>query len=372
MPRAGDHAFFSGRFDREPGSLDWGPKERALREIQEKVGQRGWPTYSVDTGPGQDFGEATAEGLYRMFALVAIMFKDYGEDTGPFSTYAELKSAYTHGVPILAVQFEGRPQPQGPNNVRKRRSRAMLELAIPSCRVVIDARGICTEDIATRIADGLTSLQDAGEIKPSIPHAAPAPAPPVPQPPQDREDGAHGAQSRWGVSSVSGSASSLRSGSRSVSDAVQNMSEAATTATETICRATRGWRRDGFKLADAQPHGPGEVALQLQASDGRAHRVVLAWRANTWTLEGVGEPEGSGSGAVGATTEAAVAQPAAGAASGNDAVAPGEFEGLLDDLGGDLDGVRAVEVLVQELAAALECGAHAAASAFDFSSGGGV
>ena len=77
--------------------VDNGEKEKVARSLHEALKNVGVNSFMVSTaGAGDRFGPQTVEGLIDMYALVAIYFNDYGEQTS--SSYIFLRTRICNAV----------------------------------------------------------------------------------------------------------------------------------------------------------------------------------------------------------------------------------------------------------------------------------
>lgn len=106
--------FISARFD-------GGEKEEKARELYDALKQRGnLKVFMVHANAGDDFGKWTDKALYRMEAMVAVCFDNYGQRTeNKYCTYYEVRYARTNSKRIIPLKlYKGNwpPEPRDHDN----------------------------------------------------------------------------------------------------------------------------------------------------------------------------------------------------------------------------------------------------------------
>jgi len=94
------HILISARFD-------GGEKEQVARSLHKQLTKIGVKSFMVETtGVGDTFGKQTVDGLTDMYAMVAVCYENYGEETSSsYCSYYELKYALAHKIPVLPIKL---------------------------------------------------------------------------------------------------------------------------------------------------------------------------------------------------------------------------------------------------------------------------
>uniref|UniRef100_A0A7S1S4N0 TIR domain-containing protein n=1 Tax=Alexandrium catenella TaxID=2925 RepID=A0A7S1S4N0_ALECA len=110
--RAGalNQTLISSRFGQFP--------ETEARELFTALKELGLNPKIVTATVGEDYGETTVRLLETSKAMVVMASKNYGQRTGSYSTYYELKYAFEHGLMILPVQLSRTFPPEPPGDPR--------------------------------------------------------------------------------------------------------------------------------------------------------------------------------------------------------------------------------------------------------------
>eukprot|EP00286_Rhodomonas_abbreviata_P027634 CAMPEP_0181294948 /NCGR_PEP_ID=MMETSP1101-20121128/3879_1 /TAXON_ID=46948 /ORGANISM="Rhodomonas abbreviata, Strain Caron Lab Isolate" /LENGTH=265 /DNA_ID=CAMNT_0023399653 /DNA_START=102 /DNA_END=895 /DNA_ORIENTATION=+ len=93
------HVMMSARF---LGDADEGKARALFRNLRdgEKIN-----VYMVEADAGEEFGQATADGLGNMEVMIAFITSNYGEKTGSrFCSFYEVKWCYEYDIPVVPIQ----------------------------------------------------------------------------------------------------------------------------------------------------------------------------------------------------------------------------------------------------------------------------
>ena len=151
-------AYVSARFD---GS----PVELTMRRVQRILAERGLEILMAEVESGQDFGNQTMAGLWRIKkeqgVLLAVCTWNYAEKTSsPYSSHAELLFAYDHGVDVLPLRFDDAYPPSppfGPDHLfdKDGTAQALLHMVFPPSKVYLDCQSRSDNEIADKIQQKL-------------------------------------------------------------------------------------------------------------------------------------------------------------------------------------------------------------------------
>eukprot|EP00438_Fugacium_kawagutii_P007059 Skav226746 [mRNA] locus=scaffold2152:65163:73206:+ [translate_table: standard] len=110
-----EHVMLSGRFDK-PEIIKY------IKDVKRGLDERGVKTYMVECSEGDDFSEATMEGLDGAWAMVVFGTSEYGAKTGAgYETYEELRYAHQKKLPLFPIQLCDRwpPAPRDSDGGKK-------------------------------------------------------------------------------------------------------------------------------------------------------------------------------------------------------------------------------------------------------------
>eukprot|EP00438_Fugacium_kawagutii_P029143 Skav225248 [mRNA] locus=scaffold988:18606:27195:- [translate_table: standard] len=149
------HVMLSGRFDR-PEIIKY------IKDVKRGLDEKGVATYMVQCREGEDFSEATMEGLGGAWAMIVFGTSEYGAWTGAgYETYEELRFAHQKKLPLFPIQLCERwpPEPRDRDGGRKGQNQNLFVLRDTVIRLS-DPEMKKPQEIAEKLAERLLGTKD--------------------------------------------------------------------------------------------------------------------------------------------------------------------------------------------------------------------
>lgn len=153
------HVMLSGRFNK-PEIVKY------IKDVKRGLDEKGVKTYMVNCKEGEDFSEATMEGLADAYAMVVFGTSEYGAWTGAgYETYEELRFAHQQKLPLFPIQLCERwpPEPKDSDGGKKGKAQNLFVLRSTVIRLS-DPKMQKAQEIAEQLADRLLEAKDAGSL----------------------------------------------------------------------------------------------------------------------------------------------------------------------------------------------------------------
>eukprot|EP00438_Fugacium_kawagutii_P029599 Skav235413 [mRNA] locus=scaffold924:43650:44303:+ [translate_table: standard] len=145
----------SGRFD-EPEIIKY------IKDVKRGLDEKGVAIYMVDAKEGEDFAEATIEGLGGAWAMIVFGTSEYGAKTGAgYETYEELRYAWDKKLPLFPIQLCERwpPEPKDKDGGSKGKNQNSFMLRDTVIRLS-DPEMKKPQEIAEKLAERLLGTKD--------------------------------------------------------------------------------------------------------------------------------------------------------------------------------------------------------------------
>eukprot|EP00438_Fugacium_kawagutii_P029146 Skav225251 [mRNA] locus=scaffold988:60266:69921:- [translate_table: standard] len=159
-----EHVMLSGRFNK-PEIIKY------IKDVKRGLDEKGVKTYMVECSEGEDFSEATMEGLDGAWAMVVFGTSEYGAKTGAgYETYEELRYAHQKKLPLFSIQLCDRwpPAPKDSDGGKKGKAQNGFVLRDTVIRLS-DPEMKKPQEIAEKLAKILLSTEDRELVLEKVP-----------------------------------------------------------------------------------------------------------------------------------------------------------------------------------------------------------